>query len=71
MKKILLPALIGLVAMTFLTGCVNLQLGGGTTSKPQPPTVGQQLIDLQHAREARVITEEEYQVQKARILGNR
>jgi len=71
MKKLLLPALIGLVAMTFLTGCVNLQLGGGTTSKPQPPTVGQQLIDLQHAKDARVITDQEYQVQKARILGDR
>jgi hypothetical protein len=71
MKKLLLSTLIGFMAMTFLSGCVNLQLGGGTTSKPLTPTVGQQLIDLQHAKDARIITEQEYQAQKARILENR
>ncbi len=68
MKKLLVPALIGLSAMTLLTGCLNLQLGGGTTSRPQSPTVGQQLMDLQHAKDTGAITEAEYQAEKAKIL---
>jgi len=31
--------------------------------------VGQQLIDLQKARDAGIITEAEYQTQKAKVLG--
>lgn len=71
MKKLLVPALTGLAAMTLFTGCLNLQLGGGTTTRPQMATVGQQLIDLQKAKEAGVITDAEYQAQKARILGEK
>jgi hypothetical protein len=70
MKKLLIPALIGLSAATLLTGCLAIQLGGGSTSKPQPsPTVGQQLTDLQHAKDSGAITDAEYQTQKAKILG--
>jgi hypothetical protein len=72
MKKLFIPALIGLSAATLLTGCLAIQLGGGSTSKPQPaPTVGQQLTDLQHAKDTGAITEAEYQAQKAKILGNK
>ena len=69
MKKLFIPALIGLSAMTLLTGCLAIQLGGGSTSKPQSPTVGQQLIDLQKARDAGAITDAEYQAQKAELLN--
>lgn len=69
MKKLFVPALIGLAAMTLLTGCLNLQLGGGSTTKPQNPTLGQQLIDLQRAKDVGAITDAEYQQQKARLLG--
>jgi hypothetical protein len=34
-------------------------------------TVGQQLIDLQKAKQAGAISEEEYQVEKAKILGSK
>ena len=71
MKKFFIPALIGLSAMTLLTGCLFIQLGGGTTSKPHSPTVGEQLTDLQHAKDAGAITDAEYQAQKAKILGNK
>ena len=71
MKKLFIPALIGLSAMTLLTGCLAIQLGGGSTSKPQSPTVGQQLIDLQQAKDAGAITDAEYQAQKAKLLGHR
>ena len=33
------------------------------------PTTGQQLIDLQKARDAGAITEAEYQAQKAKLFG--
>ena len=71
MKKLLISTLIGLSAMTLLTGCLAIKLGGGSTSKPQSPTVGQELTDLQHAKDAGAISDAEYQAQKAKILGNR
>jgi hypothetical protein len=74
MKKLFLPILAGLTATTLFTGCLAVQLGGGTTNKPQPtsPSTGQQLIDLQHAKEAGAITDAEYQTMKAQILnGNK
>ena len=63
--------LAGLSAMMLLTGCLAIQLGGGSTTKPQSPTVGQQLIDLQHAKDTGAISDAEYQNQKAKILGNK
>ena len=84
MKKIFIPLLAGLLAMTFLTGCLDLRLGGGsrsdTTSTDQhpivgqqmvAPTIGQQLIDLQKAKEAGAISDPEYQEQRARLLGGK
>ncbi len=68
MKKLLIPALIALSATTLLTGCLNLQLGGGTTSKAQAPTVGQQLMDLQKARDAGAINEAEYHAEREKLL---
>jgi hypothetical protein len=57
--------------MLLLTGCLNLQLGGGAKSEALNPTVGQQLIDLQRAKDNGVISAEEYQAQKAKLLGNK
>jgi hypothetical protein len=37
----------------------------------QTPTVGQQLIDLQKAKDAGAITDAEYQAQKAKLLENK
>jgi Short C-terminal domain len=71
MKRLFIPALIGLSAMTLLTGCLSIQLGGGTTSRTESITVGQQLIDLQKAKEAGAITDAEYQAQKAKLLNSK
>lgn len=73
MKKLFLPTVISLASMTLLTGCLAIQLGGGTTNKPQPvsPSVGQQLVDLQHAKDAGALTDAEYQTMKARILSEK
>ena len=71
MKQLNVPALIGLSAMTLLTGCLALDIGGGPTSKAVSPTVGQQLIDLQKAKNAGAITDAEYQTQKAKLLDKK
>ncbi len=55
--------------MTLLTGCLNLELGGGGSSKSSSPSVGQQLIDLQQAKATGAISDAEYQAQKAKILN--
>lgn len=70
MNKLYIPLLAGLSAIMLLTGCIGVQLGGGTTNRTQAPTVGQQLIDLQKAKDAGIITDAEYQAQKAKLLAN-
>jgi hypothetical protein len=71
MKKLLVPILIGISTMTLLTGCVGLQFGSDHVTKTQNPTVGQQLIDLQKAKDSGAITDPEYHAQKAKLLGNK
>ena len=58
MKKVILLVLVG-SALTLLTGCIGLSIGGGTTTKPTSSTVGQQLVDLQKAKDAGAITDGE------------
>jgi hypothetical protein len=71
MKKLFIPILVGLSSIMLLTGCIGVQLGGGTSNRTQAPTVGQQLIDLQKARDAGIITDAEYQAQKAKVLASK
>jgi len=73
MKKMFIPTTMALAAMLLLTGCLNLSLGGGSKSEAQyqNPSVGQQLIDLKRARDAGAISEEDYQAQKAKLLGKK
>ena len=69
MRKLFALVMLSLTAGTLLGGCLNLSLGGGMTTRPQSATVGQQLIDLQRAKDAGIITEADYQRQKARLLA--
>ena len=71
MKKLIIPVLVGLTFMTLLTGCIGLSIGSGTTSKPVTATVGQQLVDLQKARDTGAITETEYQALKTKLLNQK
>ena len=71
MKKLCVPVLAGVAAAMLLTGCIGLQLGGGTCTRTQAPTIGQQLTDLQKARDAGAISDAEYQAQKAKLLGTK
>jgi hypothetical protein len=71
MKKLFILLLVGLSATTLLTGCLGLQLGGGTTkTEGKRPTTGQELVDLKQAKDSGAITDAEYQTQKARLLNN-
>lgn len=71
MKRITYFILLGLMSLTLCAGCVGFQIGGGSTTRTQCPTVGQQLIDLRKAKDAGIITEAEYQTQKAKLLGHK
>jgi hypothetical protein len=71
MKKLFVPLLIGLSSIMLLSGCLALDFSGGTTTRSQCPTLGQQLIDLQKAKDAGIITDADYQAQKAKLLGKK
>ena len=67
MKKLITSLTVaGLFTLAF-TGCVA-SLGSGSKTTVNQPTVGQQLVDLQKARDSGAITPDEYQAQKARLL---
>lgn len=61
--------IVGLTAMTLLSGCLGLSIGGGATTKPQMATIGQQLVDLQKAKDVGAISDAEFQAQKAKLLA--
>ncbi|MGA2541266.1 MAG: SHOCT domain-containing protein [Verrucomicrobiota bacterium] len=56
-----------------LGGKAVLYPAQAATGEPEvkSPTIGQQLIDLQKAKDAGAITDAEYQTQKAKLLGNK
>jgi len=61
----ILSATFGLMAC-LLTGCA---WSVGEHKEHTQPTRGQELIDLKKARDAGAISEEEYEGQKKRLLG--
>ncbi|MGH9591863.1 MAG: SHOCT domain-containing protein [Bryobacteraceae bacterium] len=55
--------------MLLFGGCVGgVNLGGGPKTVVQRPTVGQELIDLQKARDSGAITPAEYDAKKAELM---
>jgi hypothetical protein len=70
MKKLFIPLLVVFSAMTLLAGCA-WQVGGGPKTVTMEPTTGQQLIDLQKAKDAGAISDSDYQAQKAKLLGSK
>lgn len=65
MKKIYLIGVMAVGMSFLLNGCIAA-IGNGNPNGHG--TLGQQLIDLQKAKEAGAITDSEYQIQKARLL---
>ena len=52
-----------------LSGCVAAI--GNRDGSRSSATLGQQLIDLQKAKEAGAISETEYDIQRSKLLGNK
>lgn len=71
MKRLWRSATAGLASVLLLSGCVAAI--GNRDGKPvnSNATVGQQLIDLQKARDAGAMTPGEYEQQKARVLEHK
>jgi hypothetical protein len=67
MKRNLVHASIAIVIMTLLAGCA-WEVGGGSKQVTIRPTMGQELIDLQKAKDAGAITDADYQVQREKVL---
>jgi len=66
----LIASLSGLLLLT--PGCA-WSIGGGkkeTCAVPAQPTQGQQLIDLKKAKDQGVISDDEYEKAKQKILAN-
>ena len=70
MKNKIVPTSVALAALLGLSGCVAA-IGNRDAQHLSGGTLGQQLVDLQKAKEAGAITEAEYQTQKARLLENK
>jgi len=69
MKKIFISLLV-FSTMTLLSGCA-WEVGGGTKHTTVQPTIGQELIDLQKAKDAGAITDAEFQAQKDKLLRSK
>ena len=67
MKKHVVPAALALSAILLCGGCV-VGLGSGAKTEVRNPTLGQQLIDLQRARDSGAITPAEYDAKKAELM---
>jgi hypothetical protein len=70
MKKSAFVILVIASATSFLTGCA-WSVGSSPKTANVVPTTGQQLIDLQRAKDSGAITDSEYQAQKAKLLGTK
>jgi len=68
MKRLIVFGVFAGLSAVLFTGCLGLSIGGGTKNANQTATPGQQLIDLQKAKESGAITEAEYQAQKTKVL---
>ena len=68
MKTLLFRLGVLICAVSLFSGCA-WHVGGGAKNETVQPTVGQQLIDLQKAKDAGAITDAEYQAQKTKLLN--
>lgn len=54
--------------MTLFTGCI---IGDRSKTTQVMPSVGQQLTDLQKAKDSGALTDAQYQAEKAKILNEK
>ena len=67
MKSSFIP-ILAVSGLILSCGCA-WEIGGGAKHAIIQPTLGQQLTDLQKAKEAGAITDSEYQAQKQKLLA--
>ena len=68
----IIATLLCLAASGLLTGCLALDFGGSGHERvvtQTTPTLGKRLIDLKQARDSGAISEQDYEEQKAKLLG--
>ena len=70
MKRITLSVFAFCLTATLLSGCA-WEVSGAPKHATVQPTLGQQLVDLQKAKDVGAITDAEYQTQKAKLLGDK
>jgi hypothetical protein len=63
--------LLFLVSITTMFAGCAWEVGSGPKQVTVKPTIGQQLIDLQKAKESGALTDSEYQLEKAKVLGSK
>jgi hypothetical protein len=68
MRNLITSLCAALMTMILLTGCIGLSIGGGSKSETTRSTVGQELVDLQKAKDSGAISDAEYQAQRNKIL---
>ena len=61
--------IVTVIALTFGPGCA-IGIGNRDQDMPRHSTLGQELIDLKSARDAGVLTEDEYQEQRERLMND-
>ncbi len=71
MKRLIAPTVTGLGLIVLLSGCVAAI--GNREGRPHQggATLGQELIDLQKAKNEGVLNDAEYQEQRARLLEHK
>ncbi len=71
MKRIIVSTVIGLSAAVLLSGCIAA-IGNSEGKHPRATTtLGQELMDLQKAKDTGAISEADYEAQKAKMLGHK
>ena len=71
MKKLFVPVLIAISAITLLSGCLALQVGGGDKKEAEKATLGKQLLDLKVAKDNGAISEAEYESLRAKVMSEK
>ena len=69
-RSVVLSITCAMATMLLLSGCIAA-IGNRDAQRARGTTLGQELVDLQKAKESGAITPEEYQAQKAKLLGSR
>jgi uncharacterized protein YceK len=69
--RLALALMLTLAVAIFLPGCGGIHGGSTAETDVHSTTVGQELLDLEKARQAGVISDKDYEKQKKKILDRK